>query len=91
MRRKPLLMAALFLATWGCGEEDRLAEDAVPLDQVPAPALEAARKELPGVKFENAWKEKADGRDAYEIRGKTAEGKLRDAKVTADGKVLEVD
>jgi hypothetical protein len=29
--------------------------------------------------------------DAYELRGKTKQGKTRDAQVTAAGTVLEVD
>jgi hypothetical protein len=60
----------------------------VPIDQLPPAALKAAREKLPGVRFDTAWKEK--GEDAYEIRGKTRGGKIRDAKVTADGRVLEV-
>jgi len=84
--RKVLLALSLLAACGGCEREPK-AEDAVPLDKVPAAALKAAEQALPGVKFENAWK---DG-DSFEIRGKAKGGKLRDAKVTADGKVLEVD
>ncbi len=84
--RKAIIAAILIFVCTGCEREPK-AEDAVPLDQVPKSAMNAAEKALPGVKFENAWK---DG-DSYEIRGKAKGGKLKDAKVTADGKVLEVD
>lgn len=88
--RNPKFLAPLLLAACiGCGERTHEAEDAVPLDRIPGPALKAAQEELPGVKFESAWKE--DGEDAYEIRGKTSTGKVRDVKVTAQGKLLEVD
>ena len=84
--RQVILVVSVLAACLGCEREPK-AEDAVPLDQVPPPAIKAAEQALPGVKFENAWK---DG-DAYEIRGKAKGGKVRDAKITAEGKVLEVD
>ncbi|HEV7226298.1 MAG TPA: hypothetical protein VGN42_26560 [Pirellulales bacterium] len=65
----------------------------VPIGEVPAPVLESAKKKLPDVKFDTAWKEheKEDGEEVFEVRGKTKGGKTRDIKVTASGKVLEVD
>lgn len=90
MRRTSIFAATLLASVFGCGESHE-SDEVVPIDQLPPAALKAAREKLPGVKFDTAWKEKKDGKDAYEIRGKTKEGKVRDAKVTADGKVLEVD
>lgn len=75
----------------GCSERTRLAEDAVPLAEVPGPAIAAAQKELPRVKFDAAWKELEGAEVAYELRGKNPQGKIRDVKVTSDGRVLEVD
>jgi hypothetical protein len=63
----------------------------VPLEQVPGPAIAAAQKQLPGVKFDAAWKELERAKVAYELRGKHPQGKIRDVKVTPDGTVLEVD
>lgn len=91
MRRVAILAGAVMLAACGCGERTHEAEDAVPLEQVPGPAMQAAQKELPGVNFDAAWKEAEGGQVAYEIRGKTKQGKVRDVKVSAEGKVLEVD
>jgi len=84
--RKAIMAGIMLASCLGCEREPK-AEDAVPLDQVPPAAIKAAEKALPGVKFENAWK---DG-DTFEIRGKAKGGKLKDAKVTTEGKVLEVD
>ena len=53
--------------------------------------MAAAQKELPGVKFDAAWKESEGGKAAFELRGKNPQGKIRDVKVTEDGRVLEVD
>ncbi len=90
MRRTTILAATLLVSAIGCGESHET-DEVVPIEQLPPAALKAAQDKLPGVKFDTAWKEKKDGKDAYEIRGKTKEGKVRDAKVTADGTVLEVD
>ena len=63
----------------------------MPLDKVPPSVVKVAEEKLPGVKFDSAYKETKDGKEVYELRGKTKEGKIRDVEVTADGKVLEVD
>jgi hypothetical protein len=84
------LLAAPCLLALGCGcAARREADEVVPIDQLPPAALKAAREKLPGVNFDTAWKEQ--GEDAYEIRGKTKGGKIRDVKVTAEGRVFEVD
>ncbi len=61
----------------------------VPLEQVPNAALKAARARLPDIKFDQAWK--LPGRDAYELRGKTNTGKIREVEVTSSGRILEVN
>ena len=63
----------------------------VPIEQVPANVLEVARKQLPGYKFDTAYKMKIDGKDAYEIRGKDKRGKVREVEVSATGEVLAVE
>ena len=81
-----LLLLGLFAV--GCGSAEPIKDETVlALDQVPAVAMKAARKELPDVKFDSAWKVGEN----YELRGKTAKGKIRDLQVSPDGKVLEVD
>jgi hypothetical protein len=59
----------------------------VPIDKVPETVMKTAQEKLPDVKFETAWKEG----EAYEVRGKSKDGKVRDVRVSPEGKVLEVD
>lgn len=81
--------ALLGLLICGCAKTDHRADDSVvPLNEVPAAAIKAAQAELPGVKFDTAWKTEGG---AFEIRGKTPQGKIRDVQVTASGEVVEVD
>ena len=84
---RKLLVFALLLA--GCDAFEKT--EMVPLDQVPETVMKTAQEKLPDVKFETAWKEKNGKNEAYEVRGKTKDGKIRDVKVSTDGKVLEVD
>ena len=82
----------LVLVASGCGEILEPTE-MVPIEKLPAPVLKTAQEKLPDVKFDTAWKEheEEDGEEVFEVRGKTKSGKTRDVKVTASGKVLEVD
>jgi uncharacterized membrane protein YkoI len=63
--------------------------DPIALDKIPAEVMAIAKKELPGVEFEKAWTGKADAEMAYEIRGHAKDGKVREVKISASGKVLE--
>lgn len=92
MRHALLTGAVLGLLASGCGEKLESVE-MVPLEKLPEPVMSTAQEKLPDVKFDTAWKEheKADGEDVFEVRGKTSSGKTRDVKVSASGKVLEVD
>ena len=90
MKRTSVLATILLTATAGCGESGEH-EVAMPLDQVPPALRKVAEEKFPGVKFDSAYKETKDGKDIYELRGKTKDGKIRDVEVTADGKVLDVD
>lgn len=81
---------ALLFLPCGCAgkpESDRI----VPIDQVPKPVMEAARKELPGYTFDTVYSMKVDGKDAYEVRGKNKQGKVREVEVTAAGDVLGIE
>jgi hypothetical protein len=80
----------------GCGERDeaeQFARRTITVKEVPASVLESAGKELPGVDFNEAWKNvEADGAlHSYEIRGRNADGKIREVRVAADGKILEIE
>jgi hypothetical protein len=89
MMRRSILSVAL-LAAVGCGEKGE-SDVPMPLDKVPPSVVKVAEEKLPGVRFESAYKETKGGKEVYELRGKTKEGKIRDLEVTADGQVMEVD
>jgi hypothetical protein len=82
---------ALGLALAGCGEKEPSPEEWVAIDDLPAPIITQARKELPDVKFTRAWKVHRDGKEAYEMRGLTKNGKTREIMIGLDGKVLEME
>jgi hypothetical protein len=78
----------------GCGERGAEATSArrtVTLSDVPSNVLDAAKRELPGIDFRDAWKNvDRDGNPlSYEIRGQNKNGKIREVRVGLDGKILE--
>ncbi len=66
-------------------------EEKVDLAKVPAPAVAAAKKAAPEVKWSGATKETKDGKTTYELSGKDAAGAGIEVEVTADGKVEAVE
>lgn len=92
MQRWIGICSLLLFSGWGCSQsliDDK--SNPIPLADIPATAMEAAQKALPDVKFDHAWKFKHNGEDAFEIRGKSAKGKIFEAEVTASGKVIELE
>ncbi|MEO6811963.1 MAG: hypothetical protein ABI353_22875 [Isosphaeraceae bacterium] len=80
----------------GCGERDEVrpfGRQTIKIDAVPAEIMDSARKELPQVKFEEAWKNLDPKGElmSYEIRGKTSNGKVREARVSLTGEILETE
>ena len=90
MRGFRVIPSILLLLVAGCGESFEKTE-MVPIEKVPEPVMKVAKEKLPDVKFDSAWTEKVGDKTVYEVRGKSADGKTRDIKVSPDGKVLEVD
>ncbi len=90
MKRVVLFASLVLIFMAGCGEFLEKTE-MVPIEKVPETVMKVAKEKLPGVKFESAWTEKVGGKTVYEVRGKSADGKTRDIKVSPDGTVLEVD
>lgn len=83
-------MTVVLLAVLAIGCDKQIENpDPIALDKIPAEVTAIARKELPGVDFEKAWTGKADAETAYEIRGRSKDGKVREVKISASGKVLE--
>jgi hypothetical protein len=94
-RRAALALMLGLASLAGCGEEHdgNLSRVVVDLATVPPQVLETAKKEWPGVNFTDAWTNHEAGKTAihsYEVRGKdTQTGKVREVRVSLDGKVLE--
>ena len=91
-RHRPAIFAVAVVTalSFGCGE-DVERDTPLTLDQIPAPLLEVARKERPDLTFQNAYKIKFEGKDAYEIIGKTKAGKVVEVEVSPEGKVLAIE
>ncbi len=94
--RKFVWVVSLSLVA-GCGDPDGppgLRKKVIELGKVPAAAVAAATKTLPGVKLQDAW-ENVDAQGtlhSYEIRGLNPKtGKIREVRVSPEGKVLEVE
>lgn len=81
----------LLLPAAGCDNDKHEETQSVPIDQVPPAVMEVARKQLPGLKFDRAYKVEVEGKAAYEIRGKDNRGKIREVEVSESGAVIEVE
>ena len=90
MRGLCIFTSGVLLLATGCGEIFEETE-MVPIDKVPESVMKVAKEKLPDVKFDTAWTEKEGDKTVYEVRGKSADGKTRDIKISPDGTVLEVD
>ena len=89
--RRWYAIAVLAAATCGCGgDSDDVAEvkKALPMDQVPAAVLKAAKDAEPGLTFFAAYTGKYQGKDSIELKGKTKSGQIKEIEVSPDGKVL---
>src|SRR5262245_51853260 len=71
----------------------RLSRQTTNIDEIPDNVMDAAKKGLPGVEFADAWKnvDKEGKLHSYEIRGRTKNGKIREARVSPSGEILEME
>ena len=89
------LSAPLPIATTGC-DNDRpagLSRRATTIKELPEPVLAAAKKAIPGVEFQDAWRnvDRESKLHSYEIRGRASNGKIREVRVAPDGHILELE
>jgi hypothetical protein len=92
---KALLALAVFAAS-GCDREQppNTTRQIVAVKDVPENILTEAKKAVPDVKFEDAWKNVDTATKAlqsYELRGRNGRGKIREVRVSTDGKILEME
>ena len=91
-----LVLLAAALPAVGCGDADQppdMSRKAVAIDQLPGDVIKAARKAVPGVDFNEAWQnlDRDKKLHSYEIRGRASNGKVREARVAPDGRILELE
>ena len=75
----------------GCGDNDDdvgKVKIAIPMDQVPAIVLKAAKEAAPDLTFFAAYKDTFQGQDSIELKGKNKLGKIKEIEVSPEGKVL---
>ncbi|MHC5540108.1 hypothetical protein ACYOEI_17960 [Singulisphaera rosea] len=81
------------LVPFGCGDDDDDDEGApsktpIPMDQVPAAVLKAAKTAKPELTFYAAYNDTFKGQPSIELKGKSKTGKITEVEVSPDGKVL---
>lgn len=87
LRRWLPVVALTAVTIAGCGRSQRQVTT-LRLEDLPPGLMQVAREKLPGVTFDTAWR-KASG--TYEIRGKAANGKIREIDLRPDGTVEEIE
>ena len=90
MKKSLFALFVFTLMACGCGKSPVL-DEVITMDQVPANILEIAKKELPDIAFDTAFKMKVDGKDVYELKGKNKQGKTREIEVSVTGEILEIE
>ncbi len=101
MRRTFLAVAGRFafglavFAVTGCEDEGPppAARRKIALADLPEKIRNAATKALPGIEFEEAWEnlDKERKLQSYEIKGRASNGKIREARVSLTGEILEME
>jgi hypothetical protein len=89
--RRSFAAAVLAGSILGCGgdaDDAATPKTAIPFDQVPAHVLKAAQAAAPDLTFYAAYKDKYQGQDSIELKGKTKTGKISEVEVSPDGKYL---
>ncbi len=83
------LTVAGMMALAGCGAaQSPAATVPVKFEDLPPAFVATAKKELPGVRFDSAFR-KPNG--TLEIRGREKNGKVREVEIRPDGTVEEIE
>jgi hypothetical protein len=94
---RPALLALTLaaLAPLGCEHEEPPAfmKKAVKMVDLPENVQAAAKKALPEIKLNDAWKnlDSKGNLTSYEIRGRSSKGKIREVRISLTGEVLEME
>ncbi len=89
-----IMVACLTILPCGCGagdgDDDDVArtKEPIPLDQVPSAVLATAKQHEPNITWIAAAKDKYDGKDSIELKGKAKNGKIKELEIAPDGTFL---
>jgi hypothetical protein len=91
-----ILACPLGLAVAGCGEHELptgFSRRTTEIKDVPEAVMKVAKKTIPGVDFKEAWSnlDQSGKLHSYEIRGRAANGKIREVRVSPAGEILEME
>ena len=91
--RRWCVIVALALSMFGCAGEDDddgpgFSKQPMPPEEVPAVVMKTAKEAKPELTFYAAYKDKFNGQDSIELKGKTKSGKIKEIEVSPEGKLL---
>jgi hypothetical protein len=84
--RAPILAAALVL----CASAPALADEDIPIDQLPPAVVKAIEARFPGARIHEAERETRDGRQLFEVEIKV-NGDDKELTITPDGEIIDID
>ena len=67
-----------------------LADDDIPIDQLPPAVVKAIEARFPGARIEEAERESRDGRQLYEVEIEV-NGDDKELTVTPEGEIIDID
>ena len=93
MRRFPFFAVLILVVLLpACKAKDnREVVEILTVDQVPKPALDAAKKKLPGYVFKSFYSKMLDNQKIFEIRGTNSKGEIHEVEVNAEGNIVGVE
>ncbi len=91
-----IVAACLTIAPCGCGggdNDDDVAQkkEPIPIEQLPPAVLATAKQREPDLTWFAAAKNKYNGKDSIEVRGKAKNGKIKELEIAPDGTFLGMD
>jgi hypothetical protein len=92
-----IIAACLLVLSYGCGAGDGDGDDVaekkepIPIEQVPPAVLATAKQREPGLTWFAAAKDRYQGKESIEIRGRAKNGKIKELEIALDGTFLGND
>ena len=90
MKAKPLRTAIVAAAAVILPAGAALADDDIPIDQLPPAVIKAIEARFPGAKIEEAERDTRDGRPLFEVEIEV-NGDDKELKITPEGEIVAID